>query len=115
MRYIFDGIKKCPHPEEAAQRLSRRTHCADPAARQFFHKLRGGCQPAANTALARISQTLSVGAGPEESSSLPAYFLFVPPLEICVVIRLLWQLQFVDPVKNSGDLRSNELRCKNLK
>src|SRR6266446_10335334 len=43
MRYIFDGIKKCPHPEEAAQgsalcaargqasRPSRRTRRVDPA------------------------------------------------------------------------------------
>jgi hypothetical protein len=33
---VFDGIKKIPHPEEAAKELSRRTHCADPAV-QFFH------------------------------------------------------------------------------
>jgi hypothetical protein len=30
MREATDGIKKRPHPEEAAQRLSRRTHGADP-------------------------------------------------------------------------------------
>jgi len=30
MRYVFDGIKKCPHPEEAAKRPSRRTHSDDP-------------------------------------------------------------------------------------
>jgi CheY-like chemotaxis protein len=30
MRYVLDRIKKCPYPEEAAQRLSRRTHGADP-------------------------------------------------------------------------------------
>jgi hypothetical protein len=26
MRKAFDGIKKIPHPEEAAKQLSRRTH-----------------------------------------------------------------------------------------
>src|SRR6266446_8478436 len=31
MRYIFDGIKKIPHPEEAAERPSRRTHRVCPA------------------------------------------------------------------------------------
>jgi hypothetical protein len=31
MRDAIDGIKKIPHPEEAAERLSRRTHRADPA------------------------------------------------------------------------------------
>jgi hypothetical protein len=30
MRWIFDGIKNAPHPEEAAQRPSRRTHDVDP-------------------------------------------------------------------------------------
>jgi hypothetical protein len=39
MRYAFDGIKKTPHPEEAAKQLSRRTHCANPADLQFFHTL----------------------------------------------------------------------------
>ena len=29
MRGAIDGIKKIPHPEEAAERLSRRTHRAD--------------------------------------------------------------------------------------
>jgi hypothetical protein len=27
MTYIIDGMRKSPHPEEAAERLSRRTHC----------------------------------------------------------------------------------------
>jgi hypothetical protein len=31
MREVFDGINGIPHSEEAAQRLSRRTHSADPA------------------------------------------------------------------------------------
>ena len=31
MRAAIDGIKKIPHPEKAAERLSRRTHRADPA------------------------------------------------------------------------------------
>jgi hypothetical protein len=35
MRDAFDSIKKIPHPEEAAKQLSRRTHGADPADRQF--------------------------------------------------------------------------------
>src|SRR5580704_7707949 len=35
MRYIIDSSEECPHPEEAAQRLSRRTHSADPAPRHF--------------------------------------------------------------------------------
>jgi len=30
MRYVYGGIKKDPHPEEPAQRASRRTHNADP-------------------------------------------------------------------------------------
>lgn len=36
MREAFDGIKKIPHPEEAAKQLSRRTHAADPAQSQFL-------------------------------------------------------------------------------
>jgi len=28
MRQAFEGIKKIPHPEEVAERPSRRTHCA---------------------------------------------------------------------------------------
>jgi hypothetical protein len=36
MREIFDGIRKYPHPAEAVQRLSRRTHHADPVGRQFL-------------------------------------------------------------------------------
>src|SRR5215831_15650373 len=31
MRYVFDGITKGLHPEEAAKRPSRRTHSGDPA------------------------------------------------------------------------------------
>ena len=31
MSCAFDGLRKIPHPEEAARRPSRRTHCADPA------------------------------------------------------------------------------------
>src|ERR1700682_2267856 len=33
MRWIVDGIKRKPHPEEPAQRASRRTHSLDPAVR----------------------------------------------------------------------------------
>ena len=40
----FDGIKKIPHPEEAAKQLSRRTHRADPAYRQFPDGLVSGAQ-----------------------------------------------------------------------
>src|SRR6266542_6313092 len=36
MRYIFDGIKKKPHPEEPAQRASRRTHGIDPTGGRSF-------------------------------------------------------------------------------
>ena len=62
MRYLLDHIKEEPHPEEAAKRLSRRTHDAGPrcppkgsqplrmskpsiALRKFLilRKLRGGC------------------------------------------------------------------------
>ena len=39
---IVDGINGIPHPEEAAERLSRRTHNADPADPQFLHPLEGG-------------------------------------------------------------------------
>jgi hypothetical protein len=35
MRKVFDGIEKIPHPEEAAEQLSRRTQGADPADRRF--------------------------------------------------------------------------------
>src|SRR5260370_7443669 len=35
MRYFFDRIKKIPHPEKAAMRRSRGTHCAHPTGRQF--------------------------------------------------------------------------------
>jgi hypothetical protein len=55
MRKVFNGIEKIPHPEEAAPgsarcaargqapQLSRRTHGADPANRQFPDRLfRGG-------------------------------------------------------------------------
>jgi hypothetical protein len=41
MREAFDGIKKIPHPEEAAKQLSRRTHGAGPADREFpYSRLR---------------------------------------------------------------------------
>src|SRR5271165_5691427 len=33
MRYVIDRINPIPHSEEAAQRLSRRTHRVDPAGR----------------------------------------------------------------------------------
>ena len=35
MKEVVDGITGIPHPEEAAERLSRRTRNADPASRQF--------------------------------------------------------------------------------
>ena len=41
MRSVLDGIEKNPHPEEAAQRLSRRTHRADPADFDFVTHLEG--------------------------------------------------------------------------
>jgi hypothetical protein len=43
MKEVFDIIEKIPHPEEAAKQLSRRTHGANPASRQFPDSLsRGG-------------------------------------------------------------------------
>ena len=39
MREAFDGIKKIPHPEEAAKQLSRRTHGRDAANREFPYTL----------------------------------------------------------------------------
>src|SRR5205809_5593888 len=36
---VFDRINGIPHAEEAAERLSRRTHGADPADRQFLPSL----------------------------------------------------------------------------
>src|SRR5579859_8195559 len=36
MRRFYDGIKKKPHPEEAAKRLSRRTHGAGPGIRRVL-------------------------------------------------------------------------------
>src|SRR5271167_4935175 len=41
MTYIIDSMENLPHPEEAATRLSRRTHRADPAILQFPHTLAG--------------------------------------------------------------------------
>ena len=38
MTYVVDSIEEPPHPEEAATRLSRRTHRADPAILQFPHE-----------------------------------------------------------------------------
>src|SRR6266566_89911 len=38
MRCNIDGIKTIPHPEEAAQRLSRRAHRASPATCQLLHR-----------------------------------------------------------------------------
>jgi hypothetical protein len=42
MREVVDGINGIPHSEEAAQRLSRRTHSADPTDRKFFHTPESG-------------------------------------------------------------------------
>ncbi len=39
---VFDGIKRTPHPEEAAERPSRRTHRARPVQFQFPHPLESG-------------------------------------------------------------------------
>ena len=39
MTDVIDGIKKNPHPEEAAKRPSRRTHSGDPADRRILQKL----------------------------------------------------------------------------
>src|SRR6267378_3204774 len=41
MRYIVDGLEK-PHPEETAQRPSRRTHGVSPVKNQFLHALGSG-------------------------------------------------------------------------
>src|SRR6266404_3472248 len=41
MREVVDGITGIPHPEEAAERLSRRTHGVDPANRQFHYTFAG--------------------------------------------------------------------------
>jgi hypothetical protein len=38
---VLCGIKKIPHPEEAAKRPSRRTHSADPGNRRFPDTLEG--------------------------------------------------------------------------
>jgi hypothetical protein len=57
---------------------------------------------------ARIIRTLSVGV---KSAGTLVAFRYIPafPLrEMFVVIRLLWRLQFVDPVKNFIDPRRNE-------
>jgi hypothetical protein len=42
MREVVDGINGIRHSEEAAQRLSRRTHSADPTDRKFFHTPESG-------------------------------------------------------------------------
>src|SRR5580658_9601990 len=39
MRHVFASMKKYPHPEEAAQGLSRRTHGGGPPDRQFLRTL----------------------------------------------------------------------------
>jgi hypothetical protein len=46
MREAFDSIKKSPHPEEAAKRLSRRKHGDDPAGFDFFTNSKVGVQGA---------------------------------------------------------------------
>jgi len=43
MREVVDGMTGIPHPEEAAERLSRRMHGADPSTRQFPDSLEGRC------------------------------------------------------------------------
>jgi hypothetical protein len=49
-RDVVDSINRISHSEEAAQRLSRRTHGTDPANRQFLHSLEGGNPGAPKTA-----------------------------------------------------------------
>jgi len=45
MRKAFDGIRKIPHPEEAAEQLSRRTRGADPANLAFLAQHRWETAP----------------------------------------------------------------------
>src|SRR3984893_4863310 len=59
IRYLFDGIKKIPHPEEPAQRASRRTHGSDPAGGRSF-PTRLGDQP--NKPLEQVMAVLRTGA-----------------------------------------------------
>src|ERR1700730_9043603 len=59
MRYIFDGIKKMPHPEEPAQRASRRTHRSDPAGGRSFPTRLGH---RVDEALEQIMAVLRAGA-----------------------------------------------------
>jgi hypothetical protein len=46
MRSVVYGINGIPHPEEAAERPSRRTHNADPADRQFLNMPHYGSEDA---------------------------------------------------------------------
>jgi hypothetical protein len=64
MREAFDGIKKIPHPEEAAKQLSRRTHGADPADREFPYSLfRGGDEYHIDITAAILSRSLRDQSG----------------------------------------------------
>src|SRR5260370_41352306 len=66
MRYVIDGITKKPHPEEPAQRASRRAHSTAPAVGLSFP----ACQLAAaigrhrvDEALEQVMAVLRSGAG----------------------------------------------------
>src|SRR5271169_578431 len=93
MTYIVDGIKKCPHPEEAAHgsglrpargqapRLSRRTHGADPANREFFHTLR--CVWPRNRCLSRAEVTPYPSAGSRVVSRATTFALVTRVATTC--------------------------------
>jgi hypothetical protein len=52
---ILDRIKKIPHPEEAAEQLSRRTDGTDPADPQFPYSLESGNPGASDGTVAPCS------------------------------------------------------------
>jgi hypothetical protein len=102
MRYVFDGIKKTPHSEEAAQRLSRRTHRADPADLKFFHTLfrrddefardlrRGALRRIAGVlGIALLAATAATGpAGAEDLVAVyTAYWAGLPAADIRLTLR----------------------------
>src|SRR6266700_3414940 len=58
MREVVDGITGIPRPEEAAERLSRRTHGADPANRQFPESLGSRGPSLRGTNFSSVGKTL---------------------------------------------------------
>jgi hypothetical protein len=63
MRDVVDGIEEFPHSEEAAQRLSRRTHSTDPAGDRIVDPdlFAGSCAEVTAFVAAAMPAALSIG------------------------------------------------------